>query len=184
MLMRAGVEGRGVLRRKSTVVLSWVFTLFFGLFGLVCFLDAEVHSRSASGPLSGASACFFTVALARRIWGARIVLGEQIAVINPLLTYRIPCRAVVEAAADARGSLVIRCGDGAAVYPAAFGGALMDRWAGSTTRAARTVNDYRRAAGKRPVPALAERSVTRAWIADTFLMTAAASAVLAAYLGS
>ncbi|MEV8529568.1 hypothetical protein AB0451_36520 [Streptomyces sp. NPDC052000] len=165
------------------MVLSWVFTLLFGFFGLVCFLDAEVHSWSASGPVSGASACFFTVGLARRISGARIVLGEQIAVINPLFTYRIPHRAVVEAAADARGSLVIRCQDGAAVYPSAFGGALMDHWVGSTDRAVSAVNDYRRAAGKRSSSVPAVRSVTRAWTADAFLVSAAASAVFAAYLG-
>ncbi|MFD7337863.1 hypothetical protein ACFV98_17925 [Streptomyces violascens] len=181
--MRVWHERRGVLRRVSNVVLSWGFTFSFGISGLLCFLVAGVDSRPASGPVSGAAACFFTVAVGRRFFGSRVVLGEQIVVINPVFTYRIPCGAVVEARADARGSLVILCGDGATMYASAFGGALMDHWVGSTARAAKAVNDYRRSAGKRSSSASAVRSVTRAWTADVFLVAGVASAVAAVYLG-
>ncbi|MFI6055602.1 hypothetical protein ACIBCO_36655 [Streptomyces violascens] len=165
------------------MVLSWGFTFSFGFMGLLGFLGAGADSRPASGPVSGAAACFFTVAVGRRFWGSRIVLGEQIAVINPVFTYRIPCGAVVEARADASGSLVILCGDGATMHASAFGGALMDHWVGSTARAVEAINDHRQSAGKRSSSAPVVRSVTRAWTADVFLAAGIASAVAAVYLG-
>ncbi|MFE9559348.1 hypothetical protein ACFYOD_38725 [Streptomyces sp. NPDC006703] len=169
------------LRRKSTLILSWVFTLCFGFAGL---LIAEVNSWEHSGPMSGTAACFGTVALARRVWGSRIVMAGQLVIVNPVFTYRIPYRSIRNVSANDRGSLIVQETNENFLYASAFSGSLIDMLTGSTDRAVKSINEYRHATSLPESSTSSVRTVTRAWSADAFLVAAIACAVYAGTLGS
>ncbi|MCT9091487.1 hypothetical protein N4G70_21835 [Streptomyces sp. ASQP_92] len=166
------------------IVLSWIHTLSFGFFG---FLMTQIDHGSRGGLMSGAASCFGTIAIVRRIFGARVILDRQVTVINPVFTYRIPYSSIKEVVVNGGGSLVI-CGiDGGLTYVSAFNGSLIDKFVGSSLKAAGSIDERRheerRRAGKSESSSRPSRSVSRAWVADAFLAAAIFCAVCAGIIG-
>ncbi|MEU9197422.1 hypothetical protein [Streptomyces hundungensis] len=163
------------------MALSWVWTAGFGFFGL---LIAEVTDWKQSGPVSGAAACFGTVALTRRICGARVILGPELVVVNPLFTYRLSYRSIREVGLDGGGGLTIRAVEDVEIQALAFGGSLIDMFVGTSRRAAESIDNRRRLTSSSDPRHPMRRTLTRAWVADAFLVAAVGCAVLAGILGS
>ncbi|GAA1377357.1 PH domain-containing protein [Streptomyces beijiangensis] len=172
-----------VLRRKSYPAMSWVCTLFFGILGCAV---AGLTTRTSGGPLAGSATAFIAVTVARRILGSRIILGDRVTVVNPLITYRMPYRAIREVSTNRSGTLTLMGADGEPVYASAFGGSLLDSFVGSTDRAVERINAARRAGTSRrtePGATVKNHGMTHAWTADVFLALAIACAVAAVVIG-
>ncbi|MBC9719722.1 hypothetical protein H9Y04_45440 [Streptomyces sp. TRM66268-LWL] len=169
-----------VLRRKSFRALSWGFTLLFAAGG---FAAMAFVPRDGGGPLIGSAACFGMVALARRIFGSSIVLGEQLKVVNPLVTHHVPYRDIREVASNSRGTLTVVTSSGRFIYSTGFGGSLIDHYVGTADRAAERINARRRRGGGSKAGVHERRALTRAWVADTCSVLAVLCAISAAVVG-
>ncbi|MFJ6612693.1 hypothetical protein ACIQPT_20730 [Streptomyces sp. NPDC091289] len=167
-----------VLRRKSFVMLSWTILAAMGFFAALAASD--VSSGAARGPLIGVAACLGTTVLARRIGTARVVLGEsELKVVNPVFTYRIPYRLVMEVDTSKHGTLTVHTTEGEEIYSTAFGGSLLDHFVGTSDRAVVRIKETAR---QRRGPRTEERSrrtITVSWIADFCLLGTVCVAVAA-----
>ncbi|MER5733354.1 hypothetical protein ABT084_34340 [Streptomyces sp. NPDC002138] len=157
---------RQVLRRKSFIVLSALFTTGFGIMALG-FGVSMTGGMPPQGALAVMAACLGVIAFCRRITGSRIVLGQHVlSVVNPVFTYNVPYRYVAKVTSDPRGNLVVTTRDAVDIRPVGFAGSLIDHFVGSTDRAVAELKaalaeprDLR--GDSRPV-----RQWTRSWVAD------------------
>ncbi|WP_405787589.1 hypothetical protein [Streptomyces sp. NBC_01367] len=177
-------ERRTVLRRKSFVVLSVVFTTLLGAFALVAWL-----SMAGNGPdedaLSVMAAMLGGMAFIRRIAGSRIVLDEKgVSVVNPVFTHDVPYRYVAKVESDDGGTLTVTTTQAVEIGAFGFAGSLIDHFVGSTDRAVAQINarraERRDLRGKSPVA----RRYTRAWVADICSVAMLVCIVLAVITGS
>lgn len=171
-----------VLRRGSFRVMSWSFTGLFGAatVGAIAILTNGLRS----GPMIGVAASLGVIALSRRICGSRIVLRDSVAtVINPLLTYTVPYRAIARVAVDSGGTLIVVTCDGNEIHATGFAGSIIDSLVGSTDRA---VGEFekRLKLGKGDQKAEVSRAFTISWVADFCAAGAGVFAVGAAIVGA
>ncbi len=90
--------------------------------------------------MAGLGACLGVITLMARIWGSRIELNaNNLTVVNPVLTYKIPYGAVKEVRGGGGASLNMALDDGGEVYSTAFGGSVIDGFVNSSGRAAEVV---------------------------------------------
>jgi hypothetical protein len=171
-----------ILRRTSFRVLSWIATAGFGVVavGLVISLT---HGFDG-GPISGVAACFFAIAVIRRIMGSRIVLGSSaLTVINPLISYTVSYGAVAEVRGGSGETLNLVTQGGEEIYCTGFGGSFIDSFVKSADRAAKRIEQQvRRRRGAAQQPHVTKK-FTVSWIADVCTIGAVVCAVTAAVVG-
>ncbi|MEY2232984.1 hypothetical protein [Streptomyces virginiae] len=173
-----------MLRRKSFVFLSLLFTVLLGGF----ILDAWV-SMAGGGPdadaLTVMAVMLGGIAFIRRITGSRIVLSEKVlTVVNPVFTHDIPYRYVASVAADNGGNLIITTLQAVEIGAFGFGGSLVDHFVGSTDR---TVSQIKAGLSERRDlrgDSRTVRRITRAWVADGCTVGMIACIALAATIGN
>lgn len=158
---------RTVLRRKSFVLISALFTALLGMFVL-----GALVSMADSGPdkdaLTVMAAMLGGIAFIRRITGSRIVLDQQnVSVVNPVFTHDVPYRHVAKVASDHGGSLVITTTQAVNIAAFGFAGSITDRFVGSTDRAVCRISAQvaERRSHSGDIPTV--RRYTRAWVADS-----------------
>ncbi|MFE6699883.1 hypothetical protein [Streptomyces sp. NPDC057718] len=176
--MKEKIRESVVLRRTSFVVLSW------SAMALMSFIAAAaasmVSADDARGPLSGVAACLGTMVLVRRILASRIVLGDsELKVVNPVFTYQIPYRLVVEVDTSKDGTLTVHTSEGEEIYSTAFGGSLLDHFVGSSDRAVARIKETVRQRRSPRTEAQARRTLTVSWVADFCLLGTIGVAVAA-----
>ncbi|MFF0965509.1 hypothetical protein ACWDQO_06870 [Streptomyces sp. NPDC003703] len=136
------------------------------------------------GPISGVAACFFTIALTRRIMGSRIVLGSSaLTVVNPLITYTVPYRAVAEVRGGGGETLNLVTQQGDEIYCTGFGGSLIDSFVKSADRAAECIEQQVRRRRRATEKAQVTKKLTVSWIADVCTVGAVVCLITAAFVG-
>ncbi|MFE0739485.1 hypothetical protein [Streptomyces sp. NPDC058855] len=159
----------------------WIITIGFGLVAIGLLISLTYSLKG--GPASGAAACLFTIALAQRFMGSRIVLRfSTMTVVNPLVTYNVPY-ATITAIRGGGGetlNLVTRGGD--EIYSVAFGGSILDSIFKTTDRAVERIKD-RAQKGHRSTQKQVVKTFRISWIADACTVGAFSCAILAGVLG-
>ncbi|WP_329539358.1 hypothetical protein [Streptomyces sp. NBC_01358] len=171
-----------ILRRTWFRILSWVFTVGFGLVavGLLVSLSHNLEG----GPLPGAAACLFMIALSRRVMGSHIRLGSSfVTVINPLVTYSVPYDAVAEVRGGGGGTLNLITRTGDAIYSTGFGGSIIDNFVGSADRAVARIEKQVGRGRRGAKGAQVTKGFTVSWVADVCAVGAMVCAVAAGILG-
>ncbi|MGE7390880.1 hypothetical protein ACQKM2_35935 [Streptomyces sp. NPDC004126] len=159
-------KARRVLRRKSFVALSLLFTVLLGGFVLGAWVSMA-DSGLDSDALTVMAACLGGIAFIRRITGSRIVLGERVlSVVNPVFTHDIPYRTVANVAADNGGTLTITTSQALDIGAFGFAGSIIDHFVGSTDRAVAQIKAWRTKRRDLCTDSRTVRRYTRAWIAD------------------
>ncbi|MFC9500718.1 hypothetical protein [Streptomyces sp. NPDC056982] len=172
-----------VLRRTSFRVLSWAMTVGFGLVAVGLIISLAYNLEG--GPASGVAACFFTIALCRRLLGSRIVLGSSaVTVVNPLITYRVPYTAIGEVRGGKGGTLNLVTRTGDEIYSTGFGGSITDYFVGSTECAADRIEQRVKTRLKSRQQGLVEKKFTVSWIADFCAVGVVVCVILAGVLGT
>lgn len=165
------------MRRWTFRILSWSFTLIFGL-GAAGFLISVAY-RVQSGALAVAAACLGTVALTRRVCGSRIILSQSaLIVVNPIVTYRVPYSSLIEAPKSRNGTLVVTAREIGEINSRGFGGSLVDHFVGTTDRAVEQIKDRLKVRPK-PDGTVTEKRFTRSWVADMCIIGAVVCAIAA-----
>ncbi|WKD30559.1 hypothetical protein [Streptomyces xanthophaeus] len=158
-------QGRKVLRRKSFIAMSALFTTGIGVFAAGAGMSIAVDGPD-SDALTVIAVCLGTIAFIRRITGSRIVLDEKVlSVVNPVFTHDIPYRYVARVAADSGGNLIITTSQATDIGAFGFAGSFIDHFAGSTDR---TVAQIKAGLAQRDLRGNSRtvRRCTRAWVAD------------------
>ncbi|WP_158685656.1 hypothetical protein [Streptomyces purpureus] len=185
--MEAAAERRSrhTLRRGSFVCLSAATTVLFGV--VIVGAALSMNASTDGDGLFVIAASFAVIALARRVWGTRIILDRSaLVVINPLFAYTIPYRDVRCASAGEDGTLRVATRSGIEVSSTAFQGSVIDHFAGSSERAAERIKQKVRASvGSSGAAELqVSRRYARAWLADMCAVAAVVCAVSAVILGT
>jgi hypothetical protein len=171
-----------ILRRASFRVLSWIATAGFGVVAVGLIISLAYSFEG--GPISGVAACFFAIAVTRRIMGSRIVLGSSaLTVVNPLITYTVPYGAVAEVRGGGGETLNLVTQRGDEIYCTGFGGSFIDSFVKSADRAAKRIEQQvrrRRGATQRTH---VTKKLTVSWVADVCAIGAIVCAVTAAIVG-
>ncbi|MBM7056029.1 hypothetical protein [Streptomyces durocortorensis] len=131
-------------------------------------------------PLIGVAACLGTIVLTRRIGTARIILGKsELKVVNPVFTYRVPYRLVMDVDTSTGGTLTVHTTEGEEIHSTAFGGSLLDHFFGTSDRAVARIKEIVRQRRGPRTEAQARRTLTVSWIADFCLLGTIGVAVAA-----
>ncbi|NEC89356.1 hypothetical protein [Streptomyces sp. SID12501] len=170
------------LRRRSYRVISEFVTFSFGVMAAVIVVD--LGPVLEGGPILGIAMCFVVIVMTRRIMGSRVVLdGPIVTVINPLMTYSVPCKEISRVSLGGDGTLVIWTRGGEKVLSVGFGGSLIDRFVGSTERAVKQIEDHRKRDSGSRDPGEFGQKFTTAWIADFSMGGALVCAAVAVAVG-
>ncbi|MFF3618435.1 hypothetical protein [Streptomyces sp. NPDC002467] len=155
-----------MLRRKSFIALSLIFTVLFGGFVLGAWVSMAGRGPDADA-LTVMAVCLGGIAFIRRITGSHVVLGRKVlSVVNPVFTHDVPYRYVARVEADTGGNLVITTTQAVEIAAFGFAGSIIDQFVGSTDR---TVARIKAGLAERRDLRGNDRTVrrfTRAWIAD------------------
>ncbi|MFF7364193.1 hypothetical protein [Streptomyces sp. NPDC008125] len=171
-------SSRRILRRRSWVVMNWLaIVTLWGMYSLALsvFLDGENYSDV----FFLAAAIAAVTALVRRICSCRVVLrAGEIAVENPVFTFRVPSGIVQSVETSPSGGVTIQtpC---ESVEVFAFGGSLVDYIFGTREKAASAMRERLRSGRKRgsgEQMSTTTRHVRHCWSADILLILAAACA--------
>ncbi|MFJ8013789.1 hypothetical protein [Streptomyces sp. NPDC096339] len=176
-------QSRKVLRRKSFMAMSALFTTGIGVFAVGVGVSIAVRGPD-SDALGVVAVCLGMIAFIRRITGSRIVLGEKVlSVVNPVFTHEIPYRYVASVAADSGGNLIITTSQAADIAAFGFAGSFIDHFVGSTDQ---TVTQIKaRLAEERDLrgDSRTVRRYTRAWVADSCTVGMLVLFAIAAVIG-
>ncbi|WP_162600166.1 hypothetical protein [Streptomyces sp. CS131] len=161
----------------SFVMLSWTIMA-------VMIFCAAAAIGLIKDPLIGVAACLGTIVLTRRIGTARIILGKsELKVVNPVFTYWVPYRLVMDVDTSTDGTLTVHTTEGEEIHSTAFGGSLLDHFIGSSDRAVARIKETVRQRRSPRTEAQARRTLTVSWIAD-FCLLATIGVAVAALLAS
>ncbi|WP_162602630.1 hypothetical protein [Streptomyces spongiicola] len=158
--------GKKTLRRRSFVALSWIMTIPFGMvsFGAAVSMSDGVDVDA----FAVMAACLGVIAVARRILGSRITLGEsELAIVNPVVTYTVPYGMIAAVSGGTGGTLTILTRQADEIHSTGFGGSLIDHFVGSTDRAVEQIKCRLKHRPKHSGKDDMQRRFTVAWFADT-----------------
>ncbi|MFF5280520.1 PH domain-containing protein [Streptomyces sp. NPDC013171] len=124
------------------MVISWVVILGLGIGMLAAVYEVTSVNGFRTG-WQGIPVFLVLAGIAGRVANSKVILGEDVlTVVNPLRTHHLPKAAICDASVGDDGTLEVRLDGDRTVSVFAFGGSLVDRFAGSSEKAQRKIDTW------------------------------------------
>ena len=165
-----------VLRRISYRISSWIVTLSFGLAATGLSIAVSIGGLEGDA-LLGVAASLGCIALIRRIFGARIILRRSsVTIVNPLMTYIIPCGRIAHVGFNGMPTIVTRRGD--EIFASGFQESIIDYFMCTAEYAMERIEIHVRHHGRFGGNLKVKKRFTFSWIADLCTVGAAITLLL------